>query len=93
MLLFIFISLYYTSLIDAFRDDAYNNCQLLLFRVQFGVAVGIMSKVKECNPADPATLEPTIYTRLTAYYAWLRTNAGQQPAFTSTTAAAPPGRR
>lgn len=58
--------------------------------VQFGVAVGIMSKVKECNPADAATLEPTIYTRLTAYYSWLRTNAGQQPAFTTTAA---PGRR
>jgi len=59
--------------------------------VEFGVAVGIMSKVKECNPADATTLEPTIYTRLTAYYSWLRTNAGQQPAFTTTTPAS--GRR
>jgi len=57
-----------------------------------GVAVGIMSKNAGCTPEDPVAtpLEPTIYTRLTAYYAWLRTNAGQQPATTTTPA---PGRR
>ena len=57
-----------------------------------GVAVGIMSKNAGCTPEDPVAtpLEPTIYTRLTAYYAWLRTNAGQQPAATTP---APAGRR
>ena len=58
--------------------------------VQYGSAVGIMSKNKGCSAASAADgiIRPTIYTRLTAYYAWLRTNAGQQPA---TTLNPPPG--
>jgi trypsin len=37
-------------------------------------AVGIMSKNKGCK----AGAEPTVYTRLTAYYAWLKSYGGNQ---------------
>ena len=62
--------------------------------VQYGSAVGIMSNNKGCSAASAGAdgadgiLRPTVYTRMTAYYSWLRTNAGQQPA---TTLNPPPG--
>ena len=37
-------------------------------------AVGIMSKNNGCKLGA----DPTVYTRLTAYYAWLKTNGGIQ---------------
>lgn len=43
------------------------------------IAVGIMSKFAP-NCAAPS---PSIYTRLSAYYAWLLKTAGQQPAPTA----------
>ncbi|XP_046639651.1 trypsin-1-like [Daphnia pulicaria] len=39
-------------------------------------AIGIMSKNNGCGSG----FAPTIYTRLTAYYAWLNKNGGLQPA-------------
>jgi len=48
-----------------------------------GVAVGIFSKNKGCTQDSANPPQPSVYTRLTAYYSWLRTNAGQQPAPTT----------
>lgn len=41
------------------------------------IVVGVMSKPE---PACDAATAPSMYTRLTAYYAWLLQTAGQQPA-------------
>lgn len=44
------------------------------------VVVGIMSKNRGCETNGP----PSIFTRLSAYYAWFQANAGLQPIITTT---------
>lgn len=44
--------------------------------LQFEYIVGIVSRNQGCN-GPPFT--PTLFTRLTSYYAWILRNAGQQP--------------
>lgn len=53
--------------------------------LQYGYIVGIVSTNQGC--ATPFV--PTIFTRLTSYYAWLLRNAGQQPPPLTTTTASP----
>lgn len=38
-----------------------------------------MARNNGCGENGTATFDPTIYTRLSAYYAWLVTTAGLQP--------------
>ena len=45
--------------------------------IQPPYVIGIVSKNNGCTPSP--TILPTIYTRLSSYYAWLNRNAGQQP--------------
>lgn len=71
-----------------FIDSAVSPCKYdlgspLIQEVNFNrpkerVVVGIFSKNEEC--LDPSL--PSIYTRLSAYYAWLQQTAGQQSSLT-----------
>ena len=47
--------------------------------VQDNLAIGIMARNNGCGENGTATFDPTIYTRLSAYYAWLVNTAGLQP--------------
>ncbi len=42
-------------------------------------AIGIMSRNNGCGTAGALSFDPTIYTRLSAYYSWLVSTAGPQP--------------